>query len=159
MPTYSRRRASQKKWRLLGRSQRLSYDATTSLLEYLQSGKVIGAKRDLSTLRYPHQYSGSIFLPHVIPPPILRMDDTKIQQFVLLAKGARGRGLCDLISKATAEPLVYTFGELMEVPTISDVSDQLMRHQILDCVMSMSMALCHTAMNPPARGIEASRNA
>ena len=49
-------------------------------------------------------------------------EDSKIQQFVLLAKGARGRGLVDLIQKATSEPLLFTFGELLEVPTISDVS-------------------------------------
>ena len=51
------------------------------------------------------------------------MDESKIQQYVLLAKGARGRGLLDLISKATSEPGLFTFGELLDVPTIADVGD------------------------------------
>lgn len=46
--------------------------------------------------------------------------------FVLLAKGARGKGLCDLICKATSEPLIFTFGELLDVSNISDVRMRLL---------------------------------
>lgn len=38
----------------------------------------------------------------------------KLQSFLLLAKGAKGRAICDLIVKATAEPSLYHFGELLD---------------------------------------------
>ena len=47
--------------------------------------------------------------------------DPKMQQYLLLAKSARGRALCDLISKATAEPGLFAFGELLDVPSIAEV--------------------------------------
>ncbi len=49
------------------------------------------------------------------------IDDSKIQQFVLLAKGARGKGLVDLIHKATSDPCIFTFGELIDCPSIGAV--------------------------------------
>jgi hypothetical protein len=48
--------------------------------------------------------------------------DTKVQPFVLLAKGTRGRALADLITRATAEPGLFGFGELLAVPSVSEVS-------------------------------------
>lgn len=48
-------------------------------------------------------------------------DDAKIQQFVLLAKGARGRAIVDLIGKATSEPGLFGFGELLAVPSVQEV--------------------------------------
>jgi COP9 signalosome complex subunit 7 len=47
---------------------------------------------------------------------------SKIEQFVLLAKGARGRGLTELITRATAEAGVFGFGELLDVPSVKEVS-------------------------------------
>ncbi|KAG2485314.1 hypothetical protein HYH03_015987 [Edaphochlamys debaryana] len=47
--------------------------------------------------------------------------DSKIQQYVLLGKGARGRGLTDLIAKATADPSVFGFGELLDVPSVKEL--------------------------------------
>ncbi|KAL6746638.1 hypothetical protein V8C86DRAFT_1473849 [Haematococcus lacustris] len=49
-------------------------------------------------------------------------DDSKVQQFVLLAKGARGKALADLISKATAAPGVYGFGELLASLNVAEVT-------------------------------------
>lgn len=47
--------------------------------------------------------------------------DAKIQQYVLLAKGVRGRGAADLITKATADPAVFGFGELLDIPSIKEL--------------------------------------
>lgn len=50
------------------------------------------------------------------------MDESKIQQYVLLAKGARGKALADLITRATSEPNLFVFGELLDVPSIQEAS-------------------------------------
>lgn len=51
------------------------------------------------------------------------MDNTaKVEQFLLLAKNARGLALADLIGKATAEPGLFTFGELISLPATQEVS-------------------------------------
>eukprot|EP00955_Chlamydomonas_euryale_P085862 364170-Chlamydomonas_euryale.AAC.7 len=47
-------------------------------------------------------------------------EDT-MQQYLLLAKGARGRTLVELISRATAEPSLFAFGELLDVPGVAEV--------------------------------------
>ncbi|GIL74697.1 hypothetical protein Vretimale_2332 [Volvox reticuliferus] len=47
--------------------------------------------------------------------------DVKIQQYVLLAKGIRGRGLTEIIAKATADPGVFGFGELLDVPSVKEL--------------------------------------
>ena len=50
------------------------------------------------------------------------MDQTaKLEPFLLLSKGARGRAAADLVYKATAEPGLYAFGELMNVPGVQEV--------------------------------------
>lgn len=54
--------------------------------------------------------------------------DAKIQQFVILAKGSRGRGLCDLISRATAEPGLFAFGELLELPNVQELQNEAAEH-------------------------------
>lgn len=51
-------------------------------------------------------------------------DESKIQQYVLLAKGAKGRALEDLIVKATSEPGLFGYGELLEVPHVQEVRKQ-----------------------------------
>lgn len=50
------------------------------------------------------------------------MDNTaKVEQFLLLAKNARGLALADLIGKATAEPGLFTFGELISLPATQEL--------------------------------------
>ncbi len=44
-----------------------------------------------------------------------------MEGYLLLAKGARGRALVDLIQKVTAEPGIFTFGELLDVPAVQEV--------------------------------------
>jgi COP9 signalosome complex subunit 7 len=43
------------------------------------------------------------------------------QQFLFLGNSARGRALCELISRATAEPGIFTFGELLSLPNVQEV--------------------------------------
>lgn len=57
--------------------------------------------------------------------------DAKIQQYVLLAKGVRGRGAADLITKATADPAVFGFGELLDIPSIKEVGQQVVGKRIV----------------------------
>jgi COP9 signalosome complex subunit 7 len=45
----------------------------------------------------------------------------KIEQYLLLAKGLCGLALSDLITKATAEPGLFTFGELLILPQVQQV--------------------------------------
>ena len=40
---------------------------------------------------------------------------------MLLAKGARGPALAKLIEKVTAEPGIFSFGELLDVPSVKEV--------------------------------------
>lgn len=50
-------------------------------------------------------------------------NNAKVEQFVLLAKTARGLALVDLIGKATAEPGLYTYGELLSLPSVQEASE------------------------------------
>ena len=45
-----------------------------------------------------------------------------MEQYLLLAKRAKGRALVDLIQKATAEPGLFAFAELLDVPNVKEVS-------------------------------------
>ena len=45
----------------------------------------------------------------------------KIEQYCILAKGARGLALQDLIQRATVEPGIFAFGELLSVPAVQEV--------------------------------------
>lgn len=47
--------------------------------------------------------------------------DQQLEQFVLLAKGTRGRASADLALKATAAPGLFSFGELLDVPSMQEV--------------------------------------
>lgn len=46
---------------------------------------------------------------------------SKLEGYLLLAKGARGLALADLIQKVTAEPGIFTFGELLDVSSVKEV--------------------------------------
>ena len=47
---------------------------------------------------------------------------SKVESFLLLAKNARGLALVDLIGKCTAEPGLFTFGEILSLPGVQEVS-------------------------------------
>lgn len=44
-----------------------------------------------------------------------------MEQYLLLAKRAKGRALVDLIQKATAEPGIFAFAELLDLPNVKEV--------------------------------------
>jgi hypothetical protein len=46
----------------------------------------------------------------------------KLEPFLLLSKNARGMAAADVVQKATSEPGIFAFGELMDVPGINQVS-------------------------------------
>eukprot|EP00475_Leptophrys_vorax_P000802 TRINITY_DN10438_c0_g1_i1.p1 TRINITY_DN10438_c0_g1~~TRINITY_DN10438_c0_g1_i1.p1 ORF type:complete len:264 (+),score=3.70 TRINITY_DN10438_c0_g1_i1:224-1015(+) len=45
-----------------------------------------------------------------------------LEQFCLLAKSARGRGLVELVTRATSDPNLFAFGELLDVPQIKELA-------------------------------------
>lgn len=45
-----------------------------------------------------------------------------LEQFVLLAKGAKGSACAELIKQVLEAPGVHVFGELLEMPNIKEVS-------------------------------------
>ncbi|WIA42053.1 hypothetical protein OEZ86_009341 [Tetradesmus obliquus] len=47
--------------------------------------------------------------------------EAKLQQYLLLGKSAKGRSMCELITKATAEPGLFTFGELLDLPNVQEL--------------------------------------
>ena len=47
--------------------------------------------------------------------------DSKVEQYLLLARSAKGLALADLISKAVAEPGLFAFGELLSLPSVQEV--------------------------------------
>eukprot|EP00877_Chromochloris_zofingiensis_P010675 jgi/Chrzof1/5861/Cz16g18140.t1 len=46
--------------------------------------------------------------------------DTKIQQYVLLGKSARGKSIAELITRALAEPGLFGFGEILDLPSVQE---------------------------------------
>lgn len=47
------------------------------------------------------------------------------EQFVLLAKSAKGPAVVELIKQVLAAPGVYVFGELLAMPTVQEVSSHI----------------------------------
>ena len=47
--------------------------------------------------------------------------DARVEQYLLLAKGAKGPALADLIAKACADPQLFAFGELLSLPAVQEV--------------------------------------
>lgn len=45
-----------------------------------------------------------------------------LEQFVLLAKSAKGAAVVALITQALEAPGVYVFGELLDMPNVQEVS-------------------------------------
>lgn len=56
-------------------------------------------------------------------PKTGKMDSSigKLEQFLLMAKSAKGAAAAKLVQDATAAPGVYVFGELLELPSIAEV--------------------------------------
>lgn len=57
-----------------------------------------------------------------------------MEQYLLLAKRAKGRALVDLIQKATAEPGIFAFAELLDLPHVKEVH---LRHVLHVRLMSV----------------------
>ena len=45
-----------------------------------------------------------------------------VEQFVLLAKAAKGAAAVELVKQALESPGVYVFGELLDAPNIKEVN-------------------------------------
>lgn len=79
-------------------------------------------------------------------------DDGKIQQYVLLAKGARGRALGELISKATGEQGLFGFGELLSMPNVQEVGQGAAASLHTSCIWEIK-----ADSRPPAAGAAGAR--
>ncbi|XP_059475465.1 COP9 signalosome complex subunit 7a [Neocloeon triangulifer] len=53
----------------------------------------------------------------------LGSSNSPVEQFVLLAKSAKGAGACELIKQALEAQGVYVFGELLEMPHITELEN------------------------------------
>lgn len=53
--------------------------------------------------------------------PAAMQTDAKMQQYLLLAKSARGRAAAELVMKATSEPSLYAYGELLDMASVREV--------------------------------------
>lgn len=47
--------------------------------------------------------------------------DAKIQSYALLAKGLKGRAVVEVITRATSDPAVFGFGELLDIPSVCEL--------------------------------------
>jgi len=55
------------------------------------------------------------------PQKMASAEEAKCQQFVLLAKGAKGRAVAECIMRATAEPGLFGYRELLAIPSVQEV--------------------------------------
>lgn len=70
-----------------------------------------------------------------------------VEQFVLLAKGAKGAAAVELVKQALEAPGVYVFGELLDTPNIKEVSNYRFR-----CTCSVQSLLLAFGKPFPAIG-------
>lgn len=49
--------------------------------------------------------------------------NASLEQFLLLAKGAKGAAVVELIKQATEAPGVYVFGELLDMPNVKELAN------------------------------------
>lgn len=85
-------------------------------------------------------------------------NQAKVEQFVLLAKTAKGLALVDLIGKATAEPGLFTYGELLSLPSVQEARHNPERSRVpsrLPCT-AVHVPACN-GFDPPSSGCAASR--
>ena len=48
--------------------------------------------------------------------------ETRLEQFLLLAKRSKGLATAKAIQQATEEPSLFVFGELLDLPSVQEVS-------------------------------------
>jgi hypothetical protein len=76
-------------------------------------------------------------------------NETKMQQFLLLAKNAKGLALVDLIAKACGEPGLYSFGEILSLSNLQEVGCQVLKSAMhaakepAPCFLYWRMDCCH----------------
>ena len=52
---------------------------------------------------------------------VLSLNGLSMEQYCLLAKGARGLALADLIQRVTSDPQIFAFGELLSMQQVQEV--------------------------------------
>jgi hypothetical protein len=62
-----------------------------------------------------------------------------MEQYCLLAKGARGLALADLIQRVTCDPQIFAFGELLSMPHIQEVMARPWVHFVTLCIHGRSL--------------------
>lgn len=50
------------------------------------------------------------------------LDRSKVEQYLQLAKGTKGSALASLVIRATDEPGIYTYGELLSLPNVKELA-------------------------------------
>ena len=50
-----------------------------------------------------------------------RASDAKLEEYCLVAKGSKGRTVADVIQRATSDPVLFAFGELLSLPSVQQV--------------------------------------
>lgn len=65
-----------------------------------------------------------------------------LEQFVLLAKSAKGSACTDLIRHALETPGVYVFGELLEMPNIIEVREMRYVNELYDRHHLVDQTIC-----------------
>ncbi|DBA97441.1 hypothetical protein WJX77_005637 [Trebouxia sp. C0004] len=61
------------------------------------------------------------------------MAEAKLEEYCLLAKGSKGRTLADVVQRATSDPVIFAFGELLAVPSVQQLleADQAATYRTL----------------------------
>ncbi|KAL3149113.1 hypothetical protein ABBQ32_001953 [Trebouxia sp. C0010 RCD-2024] len=49
--------------------------------------------------------------------------DAKLEEYCLVAKGSKGRTVADVIQRATSDPVLFAFGELLSLPSVQQLQD------------------------------------
>lgn len=49
------------------------------------------------------------------------MAEAKLEEYCLVAKGSKGRILADVVQRATSDPVLFAFGELLAVPSVQQL--------------------------------------
>lgn len=53
--------------------------------------------------------------------------DAKLEEYCLVAKGSKGRTVADVIQRATSDPVLFAFGELLSLASVQQVVSPLVR--------------------------------
>ena len=67
--------------------------------------------------------------------------EAQLEQFCILAKSTKGRAIADFIQKATSQPGIFTFGELLDVPSVKEVCILYCRPSELQLILNASQRL------------------